>query len=783
MTKFILSIIAFIFLIQSSYAQIIPDFEAKKAAMPAIRERLATQVMKKEPRRFAGKQKVLSFVEKLNDHGYFSDIKVSKKEAESTNWTTQGKVASKLERAFSRMRDIAWASRKKMISAPGIIKKLFKAIENYALLETLRPDLRRFHASCFAMPTLSANIYFILYNDISKNTSPETAKTEKMLQKIVFQAFTQPLREDVNKPYSVDQYRKNSRWVSGNFTYRRPFLCAAACNDPKMLETVWQVCNKAISPVSFNTLDTAFWSECFTADGAAWGHGNQSYAYGYGIDGALGILRNLKKFQGTPWPKNNLTEAKFRQLLAFADGMTWLQYRMRPCLTINGRHNLTAGANLGGRRISGYLENVLMLNPPQNIKEKIDKLKNELDQNLAINLHGARYFWNNDDMVMRGKDYYVFVNMISPRSIGPESVTKSFSELNYNLADGSTVLLRKGDEYDYSKGAWNFSVPPGTTSRKMKKLPATNIWRGFKSKHNFAGGISGVTGCCGFIFEKDEHETKKASLKPLYGVKAYKSYFMLDGIMVALGTGIRNLDPTKDGNIFTNLNQTALRTPLTYGIGTNIINTAKIPFEKEYDLSKIKQQLWGVQDGIGYIILPKYTNSHVIISAKNAKTNWKQLDRRNTKKTDLPKQIELFSISIDHGKEPNVRHGDSYAYIVMMECPAPKNVIELIKSKRIKIVSNGTKLQAIWDNKLKIAQMVIFSPKAVYNHASLKVKSLSPAVVQIIKLKNGEMQVSVADPTQNPKLKSITLIINGRKVDFKLPGKPFCGKTASLKLK
>jgi hypothetical protein len=755
--------------------------EEKIKAMPLIAQKLSDEISRKRPRGFTNKQGILDFSKKLNNQGLFSDLLITEAQAKNKNWTNQGKVGTKLATVFSRLRDMAWGIRNGIISQCGLKDKLCKAVSNYCSLEISRPDVNRFHASCFALPTLASEIYFILYHDLhKKNASSEIVKACKMLQKVAFQAFTQPRRKNLNDPYSVNQYRKHVWWVGGNFAYRNPFLCAAACNDYRMLETAWQVCNAAISTVSFNTLQSAFWNEGMCVDGAAWGHGPQSYAFGYGIDGVNGIIRVLKKFQNTPWMKENLPDNKLKTLIDFADGMTWLQYRMRPCMTINGRHNLTAGANYGGKRISGYLHSILQMNPSQEIKNEINKIEQKYEKDDQISLYGTRCFWNNDDLVMRGKNYYVFVNMISSRSVGPESVANRHSELNYNLADGSTVLLRSGDEYDYSKGAWDYSIPPGTTNRKLKKMPSVTIWEGFRSKHNFAGGIGGTTGCSGFIFEKAEHSTRNPQLKVLYGVKAYKSYFMLDGIMVALGAGIRNLKPDLDGNIITNLNQTALRGSVVYGVGGAKENTAEIPFEKTFDMANLDHPLWCIQDGIAYIILPQYTNAPVDISAKKEKTNWTLLDKRNSQNSKLPKSIDLFELSIDHGKIPTKKLGDKYAYIVMMECISSEKVIGLIESKRIKIVANNTGIQAVWDNKLKIAQMVIFSPKATYDYNGLEVRSLSPAVIQVESLENGKRRISLADPTQNPKLKSIILIVNKRKIVVPLPQKPFCGKSTVI---
>ena len=748
-----------------------------------VRQYYAKNVPRYKPKYFSSQKELSIISQKLNDDGFFSDITLTKAELGNKNWYKQGAVGKKIRIIFLRLGALTWALNKKKIAKADLEIKLYKAINNYCEAEISRPNVHRFHTSCYLCPTTAATCYFLLYNEINKKeASPIVVKLGKNLQKISFHAFTQPIRYDVNKPYSPNQYRNHVWWVGGNFAYRRVVLCAAACNDVKMFDTIWQVCMGAISTVSFNTAKTAFWNEGFTADGAAWGHGKQSYAFGYGIDSANGIMRILNKFKNSPWMGKTLTDEKFNILLNFASSMLWLQYRKRPCLTINGRHNLYAGADYSGKRVVSYLQQLSNLNPSAKVKEKIKNLREKFDKEATITATGTRYFWNNDDLVMRGKNYYAFVNMTCARSLGPESVDCD-SRLNYNIADGSTMLLQKGDEYDYSKGAWDFSTPPGTTCRKWSNLPTkVTYWEGLTGKHNFAGGIGGDIGCCGFIFEKKvlkKYKRYSKILAPTLGVKAFKSYFMLDGIMVALGAGINNFKPEIDADIITNLNQTALRSPVIYGIGTQ--KSAKnATIEKTFDMSKIKKNLWCIQDDIAYIVMPQYTNSSVSIFAKEKETKWNLLSERNSKKKNLPKTVKFFSMSINHGKKPSPKLGGTYAYIVMMQCLSAKKVIEIIKSKRIEIVANNKKIQAVWDNKLKVAQMIIYSPSGIYNYNSLKVKSLSPAIVQVRKMSDGKMRISVADPLQNPNKKSIDLIINDQKISVLLPSKPLCGKSNTI---
>lgn len=55
------------------------------------------------------------------------------------------------------------------------------------------------------------------------------------------------------------------------------------------------------------------------------------------------------------------------------------------------------------------------------------------------------------------------------------------------------------------------------------------------------------------VNDRGDNQGKNAML---YGVKAYKSYFMLGDYMIALGAGITNLHPEMDGNIRTTIEQT-----------------------------------------------------------------------------------------------------------------------------------------------------------------------------------------------------------------------------------
>ena len=168
----------------------------------------------------------------------------------------------------------------------------------------------------------------------------------------------------------------------------------------------------------------------------------------------------------------------------------------------------------------------------------------------------------------KNKSYHILVNMASIRCDGLESAKGFADEYNFYPTDGMTLFQRRGDEYARVVGAWDVTATPGVTAREgMDKLVPVTNWRGYCSKHNFAGAATagGVNAVAGYLFEK-MNATEKEGVNDkgnnvgknqmLYGVKAYKSYFMFGDYMLALGAGITNMNPEMEGTIRTTIDQT-----------------------------------------------------------------------------------------------------------------------------------------------------------------------------------------------------------------------------------
>ncbi|MCZ8510978.1 hypothetical protein O9H85_00710 [Paenibacillus filicis] len=233
---------------------------------------------------------------------------------------------------------------------------------------------------------------------------------------------------------------------------------------------------------------------------------------------------------------------------------------------------------------------------------------------------GVRYFWNNDDLIKKTNKLYFYVNMASNRCGGVEFAHTMADKLNLFTADGSYVIARDGDEWAKSKGAWEITSLPGITARHVKTamlVPETN-WSGYNSIHPYAGGVArGENGAAAFIFEKDDERKPDGggvkhlqSNKEIFGLKAYKSYFIMEDTIVCLGAGISDQQPDLGSEIRTTINQTKWATDILYHkSGKSTTETFRTDNKYVHETLKGCESgndiPWVKQNGILYAIFPE----------------------------------------------------------------------------------------------------------------------------------------------------------------------------------
>ena len=716
----------------------------------------------------------------LEKDGVFSDLReaqnemLSKKWVKSTSYPIQLKIAPTIDEAFNRLYKIANEYSGKAIDITSLTPlqlKLLKGFINYGDIESNRgASSSRFHASCFSIPTAAINSYFSLLDlmdtiEEKNSLNPLVARANKTLKEIGMQSWTKPIRNDStdNNVVQVERFRNHVWWVGGNaLAYRSVFPAAIMLRSTAMVDVLAEVSQKALSSVSQNTYDTAFWREGFTEDGAGWGHRKQSLVWGYPIDGTNSALQLLQQLKNSPW-QIKLTKQNKQAIFNYLRGSSWYAYKgYIPVCTSRANMKYTPEKIQikSTLLIDNLLKNWATSFSTMEIGE-LKQLQHEV-KNYNISMHsytqgtysGSRYFFNNDDLIQKTNSHYTLVNMASSRVDGNESALFA-DRYNYFTDDGLTLFEKKGDEYNKSIGAWNLTAIPGVTSRQGQDnlKPSTN-WNGYSSKYNFAGATTNGSknAVAGYIFEKRNQSSKKHNNPYIYNVKAYKSYFFMENYMIALGAGITNLNPALKGDIYTTIDQTYWDDKLKWAGTTKNGCLANKNHSTQIKLScKNDQIIWAQQkNGFAYGIFPKHTDGEVLLNAETRVSKWNELNPINKKIKNLPKEIPVFQLSINHGK--NIENG-KYAYFVYLE---NNFSTKKMSNPNFVILSNTRSIQAMSTKDERVISAVFYDDKQKLHTKRGLVQVSAPAIV-LLEEHDSYWSICVTDPHMNPELKSIDL--------------------------
>lgn len=739
----------------------------------------------------------------LNNEGQFLDLKsleqkiLDKKMLESNNESIRDTVAGLVAKAYNRIWKIAEAYRKGDLTEKDVLTdKYRKAIVRYGTIEISRSNKApRFHASCFAIPTAAVNIYFAFLKQMDEaesGKSPQLNAACDVLKAVALQAWTQPFRNDETDKnvVQIERFRKHVWWVGGNALAYRPLLPVAFMyKSIPMIDLISEVSQKGISMTSQNTFDTAFWTEGFTADGAGWGHGKQCLVWGYPVDGTMAALNMLTQLKGTAW-EQKLTKQNTDALLNYFRGSNWYYYKgyTLPCLD---RSSMQYNVESKSVKYLGMLQTILRdwknsFTPEEQI-ELTQLAKESGKNNIKMtnypegNYYGTRYFFNNDDLIKKNEKYHIIVNMASVRCDGIESATNFADNYNFFTADGLTFFHKEGDEYRKIMGGWDITATPGVTAREgMDKLTPVTNWRGYCSKYNFAGSATNgdENAVAGFIFEKmngsdkdnvNDKGTNAGKNPTLYGVKAYKSYFILGDYFVALGAGITNLNPEMEGSIRTTIDQTAKENEVTI-----IENGSSRPAPVgEQSFIVNGKPIWVKQKNkFAYTILPEFTKNASFVYEKK-KADWTKMNKANEKVQNLPQQADILRLWVDHGQK--VTNG-TYGYVVYTGDDIP------LQKLPFNILRNDTLIQAVESTDSKLIEAVFYKANTPLNEKGISLTSSAPCVV-LIEDKGNEYVISVTDPEMNASLKQINLNFEGKDITIDMPQGQYCGKPSTIKYK
>lgn len=714
------------------------EYKEKKAALRIIRHRLAETPYRN------GQYKMCDGwdISLLREDGTFSDLNDDNNGA----LTALRRIACSFEKMRYSANSHTYTTKQQ--------KAFLKAIVHYCDIEVSRTDMgaTRFTNSVFALPTCTANIYMAMLPDmeaVEEGISQDSLyqKAAELLLKCSLQCWTLPLRGDHtdSHPISFERMRRHLWWESGNcLGYRLLFYTAVMFLSVEMMEVVVATSVKAFSVTSHNTNDESFWKEGFTADGMGWAHGRQPAFQSYPGDGMRYTLFPLQHLRFSPWEKD-IKKINFDVAINYIRSSTWNQYKGHPAQPLTTRNMFSKDD--GEKRPLLYIDiasNILMHFSDLLTKEQRDELRQLYSERYDLKMEGqpdgrymgARFFYNNDILAKRSDEDYFMLHMASNRSDGAEFCHTFADCRNYYASDGAYLIMKNGDEYAKSKGAFELCKMPGVTAREIKNedlLPGIN-WAGFHSVHNFCGGVvSGKFGVSGFIFEKDKTKSIDAAgvlatdANPeVYDVLAYKGCFIFDKAIVCLGAGIKNLDTTLEGNITTSINQTSLLGDILYN--EKNISNGKHLIEDDKDVMI-------EHGGISYFVNKEFTDGEIVVSSGRERTNRHFLNSSNPEGNE--EEVDMFRLYIDHGKAEEEKR---YAYVMYTGDDASS-----FKANMPVVLSDTKKLQAVTYEGTTGA--VFYDETEPLNLGEYRILVSAPTVM-LIKKENGILSLAVADPLQ-----------------------------------
>lgn len=744
-------------------------------------------------------------IKQLNDSGQFADM-IELENQHRANGLVQLSYSGPqkdlglfMTEAHNRIWLIAEAYRDRKITVQEALTPQFlRAIIHYGTMELSRSNTGpRFHASCFAIPTATVNTYFCFLEQMDeveagKNSNLLLLQACEMLKAVSLQSWTQPLRNDEtdNNITHIERFRNHVWWVGGNaLAYRSLLPCAFMYRSIPMVDVLAEVGQRCMSTVSQHTYNDAFWQEGFTTDGAGWGHGMQCLVWGYPIDGTSSALTLLGSLKNSPW-EQKLNKQNVDALLSFFRGANWYYYKgyVLPCLD---RYSAVYQEKPEPIKYVSMINKLLTEWSNSFTDAEIAELKqlrkeaasNQIDMNgfAPGNYSGTRWFFNNDDLIKKTPNYHMMVNMASVRCDGLESAINFADEYNFCTTDGQTLFQKRGDEYRQIIGAWDVMALPGVTARKgMEQLTPVTNWRGYCSKHNFAGAATRGEShaVAGFYFEKMNASTKEGvndkgtvdQKNPLlYGVKAHKAYFMLNDYLVALGAGVTHMLPEMEEEIHTTIDQTVKAQAVRMYQGGKVSELLETGVPHSF-LSDGKP-IWVSQTGgFSYTVLPEQTANAYFIYERKA-NEWMKRNESNKSKKNLPETADILRLWIDHGKAPREA---TYGYVVYAGDGVPAE-----KKLPFEVLRNDTLVQAIQSSDSRVVEAVFYQDGEVLQAKGLTMKTSAPAIVLLEKT-GKEYLLTVNDPKMNATLKQITVTISNRSFNVNMPQGEWSGKPVTI---
>jgi chondroitin AC lyase len=517
---------------------------------------------------------------------------------------------------------------------------------------------------------------------------------------------------------------QNKVWQSGNVLLKSIFL--------KDVESIKQA-SRSIKEVLIVTQ-----GEGIQADGSFHQHGPQLQLGTYGLSFVGEMAKLISLLKNSSFTMNAKETMVLRDYVL--NGLQWVIWKDQMDISACGRQLFNNETKRKAARLERYLRAI----------EKIDRFSaSEYRKARAYyNLRGNKHFWRSDFQVQRDLEYYFSVKMSSARVIGAESLNGE-NKLGYYLGDGATYLYQTGNEYLNIFPFWDWDKIPGTTTHQ-ENGPLRRLKGAAKRiESDFVGGVSdGQNGIAVMDYNRD-------------GLRARKSWFMLDNKIICLGAEITS---SENLPVTTSINQSFLRGRVLVKSDPSEI----IPSESE----TLHDPAWILNDNVGYFFPDGGT---LKLETKAVDGSWHRVVSRYPDKSI---KARLFKLWVEHGMNPT---GNTYAYILIPH--ATRSILRDMELQPHFEIQNESSLQMVVKADQSLAGIVFYTAGEVDLFGGIHVDQ--PCLLLLKQEKEG-FRAFVSDPTQ--KLESIEITLRNhintqnpkKAVHIDLPRGAEAGKSVML---
>ena len=370
-------------------------------------------------------------------------------------------------------------------------------------------------------------------------------------------------------------------------------------------------------------------------------------------------------------------------------------------------------------------------------KESKPKIKNILENIMAdenikpLKVEGTKIFGAMDRAVYtNSKEGKVVLSMHSNRIANYETMNEENLK-GWYTGDGMTYIYGKDSSsfVEFWPTADMYHLSGVTNSiNKMENKAGERREKPTVSPKKFVGGVE--TGDVAFVGMDFISWNNKTTAK--------KSWLMIDGAVLALGSNITSTD----GEIHTTIDNRILKKGKIYIDGKELNKNSTIKDPKNLTINFNENY---PDENIGYKII---NSPELNINFTENKGSWKDIG--GTLDTEIVKQY--FSVYLNHGKDPK---DETYAYVILPMFS--KEEVENYDTSRFKIEKLDDKAHIVRDTKTDIVAINFWNDG---ENEFEGIKTKYP--LSIIKdEEDGILKLYVSDPTQAQN-ENVSLEINGK---------------------